>query len=171
MKSNIFVFLFSILKIDNFMKTLIKVLLFFLFFILYACDDNNNNVQCFTHPPGFTFEIVDKTTGENLFTNGTYKSGQIIVTDLATNLKVPFSFISENGINILSIQTIGWKTEKVNYTITIQDKKIFELYADVSRLNGDNCSYTVHNQVLIKETEYELNKEKGTYIIKVPIEK
>lgn len=152
------------------MKTRIKVLLFFLFFILYACDDNNN-VQCFSPPPGFTFEIVDKTTGENLFTNGTYKSEQIIVTDLATNQKVPFNFISENGINILRIQTIGWKTEKVNYAITIQDKKIFELYADVSRLDGNDCSYTVHNQVLIKETEYELNKEKGTYIIKVPVEK
>lgn len=44
------------------MKTRIKVLLFF---ILYACDDNNN-VQCFSPPPGFTFEIVDKTNWREL---------------------------------------------------------------------------------------------------------
>jgi hypothetical protein len=154
------------------MKTLIKVLLFFLFFcLLYACEDIFKSVDCTTPPPGFTFEIVDKTTGENLFTNGTFKSEQIIVTDLATNLKVPFTFISENGMNILSIQNIGWKTEKINYSITIQDKKVFELYADVSRVNGDNCDHTVYNQVLIKYAEYEFNKEKGSYIIKVPIEK
>lgn len=155
------------------MKILIKAFIIFLFIGLFSCDKlgSGNNIACFTPPEGFTFEIIDKTTGENLFTNGTYKSDQIVVTDLATNTKVPFKFISENAINIFGIQNIGWKTEKVNYRITIQDKNIFELYVDVSRLDGDNCSYTVYNQVLIKNAEYELNKEKGIYIIKVPIEK
>jgi hypothetical protein len=155
------------------MKILVKAFILLLFIGLFSCDKlgSGNNIACFTPPYDFPFEIVDKTTGENLFTNGTYKSDQIVVTDLATNLKVPFTFISENGINVFRIQTIGWKTEKVNYSITIQDKNIFELYVDASRLNGDNCSYTVYNQVLIKNVEYELNKEKGRYIIKVPIEK
>jgi hypothetical protein len=153
------------------MKILIKTSILFLFFGLYACEDKGGQINCFTPPEGFTFEIVDKTTGENLFTNGTYKSDQIVVTDLATNLKVPFTFISENGINIFRIQTIGWKTEKVNYSITIQDKNIFELYVDASRSDDDDCSHTVYKQILIKNAEYELNKEKGIYIIKVPIEK
>jgi hypothetical protein len=153
------------------MKILIKTSLLFLFFAICACDDIFKSVDCFSPPEGFTFEIVDKTTGENLFTNGTYKSDQIVVTDLATNSKVPFTFISENGINIFSIQNIGWKTEKVNYNITIQDKNIFGLYVDASRSNGDECSHTVYKQILIKNAEYKLNKEKGIYIIKVPIEK
>ncbi len=155
------------------MKIPVKAFIIFLFIGLFSCDksESGNNIACFTPPEGFTFEIVDKTTGENLFTNGTYKSDQIVVTDLAANLKVPFTFISENGLNIFSIYTIGWKTEKLNYRITIQDKNIFELYIDASRLDSDNCSYTVYNQVLIKNVEYELNKEKGRYIIKVPIEK
>jgi hypothetical protein len=155
------------------MKILVKAFILFLFIGLFSCDKlgSGNNIACFTPPGDFPFEIVDKTTGENLFTNGTFKSNQIDVTDLSTNLKVPFSFISENGLNIFSIHTIGWKTEKVNYRITIQDKNIFELYVDASRLDGDNCSYTVYNQVLIKNAEYELNKEKGRYVIKVPIEK
>jgi hypothetical protein len=153
------------------MKILIKTSLLFLFFAICACDDIFKSVDCFTPPEGFTFEVVDKTTGENLFTNGTYKSDQIVVTDLATNTKVPFTFISENGINIFGIQNIGWKTEKVNYTITIQGKSIFELYVDANRSNSDECSHTVYKQILIKNAEYELNKEKGIYIIKVPIEK
>jgi hypothetical protein len=155
------------------MKILVKTFILFLFIVLLSCDklEPENNIACFTPPANFPFEIVDKTTGENLFTNGTYKSDQIVVTDLATKLKVPFKFIPENGLNILDIGSIGWKTEKANYSITIQDKDIFELYVDASRLKGDNCSYTVYNQVLIKNAEYEFNKEKGRYIIKIQLEK
>lgn len=155
------------------MKILIKIAILIVLFSICACEDmgTGKHIACFTPPVNFPFEIVDKTTGENLFTNGTYKSDQIVVTDLATNLKVPFKFISENGLNILDIGSIGWKTEKVNYSITIQNESIFELYVDASRLNGDNCSYTVYNQVLIKNADNEFNKEKGRSIIKIQLEK
>lgn len=149
-------------------KNLIKASILFLFISLSACDKSEPEILCTTPPEGFRFEITDKTTGENLFTNGTFKSDQIVITDKTTNTKVPYTFISENNINLISINSIGWKTEKVDYSITIQEKAIFELYVDASRLNGMHCSYTEFNQVLIKNTAYEWNKDKGVYIIEVP---
>lgn len=113
------------------------------------------------------FEIIDKSSGENLFTNGTFKSDEIIVTDTKTNTKVPFRFISENDINLLTFNGIGWEKETLNYIIKIQEKAVFEIYVDADRKSSDGCTFTVINEFAIKNSDYELLKEKGIYIIKV----
>ena len=53
-------------------------------FILQSCN-NDCNKLCFTPPNSFQFEIVDKTSGENLFTNGTYGAGDIKIIDKLNN--------------------------------------------------------------------------------------
>jgi hypothetical protein len=152
------------------MKKTVKILILFIIVVISGCTKDiipNSGYSCFTPPERFLFEIVDKTTGINLFTLGTFQSNQISITDLATNTKVPFTFISENGINIISIDKIGWKTEKVNYLVTIQEKPIFGLYVDPTRISS-TCSYTKYNEILIKNAEFELNKTSGIYRILVP---
>lgn len=152
------------------MKNLLKILFVFLIVIISGCTNDSTKepeLLCFTPPGNFSFEIADKTTGANLFTNRTFQSNQINIIDIATNTIVPFTFISENGLNIFTISTIGWKTEKVNYSITIKEKSIFGLYVDASIING-TCSYTKYNEILIKNAEFELNKNTGVYKILVP---
>lgn len=141
-----------------------KVFLFILLIGLLSCEDSKD---CTTEPPVFMFEIIDKSSGENLFTNGTFKSDEIIVTDTKTNTKVPFRFISENDINLLTFNGIGWEKETLNYIIKIQEKAVFEIYVDADRKSSDGCTFTVINEFAIKNSDYELLKEKGIYIIKV----
>lgn len=78
-------------------------------------------VDCALTPPqSFTFEIIDKTSGENLFTNGTYEPATISIIDvLDNNNPVEFTFISENDINLIEIGSIGWETETVNLKFDI----------------------------------------------------
>ena len=148
------------------MKIFTKITAVFLIIITFSCSEDKPYMSCFTPPQGFSFEIADAKTGENLFTNGTYKSNQIVITDSNSN-NVIYQFVSENNINIIQLRTIGWKTEKINYQIKIGDKNIFTLYVDATR-NSRECNYTTYNEITIKNAEFELNKSTGIYKIYVP---
>lgn len=137
-----------------------------LFLIIFQSCNNDNCGECFTPPQSFSFEIVDKISGENLFTNGTFNSNEITITDNLNNDEpIDFSFISENDINIIHINSIGWETETVNLKIRIADNHIFDFYVDAERKIEDCCSYTNYNEIMVLNFEFELNTETGTYVI------
>ena len=143
-------------------------LILILFTLIFQSCNNDDCGECFTPPQSFQFEIVDKNSGENLFTNGTYDSGNIEITDnLNDNEPIEFTFISENNINLIQIGSIGWETEIVNLKIDISDNHIFDFYVDAERKMGECCSYTEYNEITIGESEFELDSENGIYKILV----
>jgi hypothetical protein len=144
----------------------INLFLVLLVFIIHSCKDDKCNELCFTPPQNFQFEIVNKTSGENLFTNGTYEAGNLTITDnLNNNESLEFTFFSENNINLIQIGSIGWETEVVNLKVSISDNHIFDLYVDAERKTGDCCSYTEYNEITIGESEFELDTQSGIYKI------
>lgn len=135
--------------------------------IFQSCNDNDCG-ECFTPPQSFIFEIVDKTSGENLFTIGTFEPENIEITDNLNNDEaIEFSFISENDINLIQISSIGWETEIVDLKISISNNHIFNLYVDAKRKTADCCSYTEYNEIKITNSEFELNNQTGIYKILV----
>lgn len=142
-----------------------------LILILFAIGLSSCNIKdecnqlCFTPPQGFIFEIVDKSSGENLFTNGTYNPDQIEIINTITNSRAEFTFNSENNINLIQISSIGWETEIVNLRITIADNDIFELYVDAERKKGSCCDHTEYNKIEIKDAEFEFDSQIGIYKI------
>lgn len=143
-------------------------LILILFTVIFQSCNSNDCGECFTPPQSFQFEIVDKTSGENLFTNGTYETGNIEITDnLNNNESVEFTFISENNINLIQINSIGWETEIVNLKIDISDNHIFDFYVDAERKKRDCCDYTEYNEITIGESEFELDSQTGLYKILV----
>lgn len=134
---------------------------------LSGCDINDCNENCFTPPQSFLFEIVDKISGENLFTNGTYEPEQIEITNTITNARAEFTFVSEDSINLIYIGSIGWETEIVNLRITIADNHIFDLYVDAERKKGGCCDHTEYNKIEIKDAEFEFDSQTGIYKILV----
>ncbi|KAF2327263.1 hypothetical protein [Flavobacterium daemonense] len=147
------------------MKIITKFIFIFLAVISYGCS--NDSISCFTPPEGFSFELVDKTTGENLFTNGTYKSSDITVKDLDDSGKnIEFNFFSENNYNIIRIESIGWKTETINYSVNIAGKSIFEFHVQANRISG-KCSHTEYKDFQIKNATFQLDQTRGVYKILV----
>lgn len=139
-----------------------------LFTLTFQSCDNDDCGECFTPPQSFLFEIVEKTSGENLFTNGTYESGNIEITDyLNNNEPIEFTFISENNINLILISSIGWETEIVNLKIDISNNHIFDFYVDAERKVEECCSYTEYNEITVRESEFELDSQNGIYKILV----
>ncbi len=147
------------------MKNIGRNIVVLLLFALQACNFNEPCGVCFSPPKFFYFELVDKNTGENLFTNGTLKSADLEVLDLANNASVEYEFISEDSVNILNIFSIGWHSEIVTYAITIADSTVFELYVNAERLSEDCCSFTRYHEIRIDETEYEHSLESDIYTI------
>ncbi|WP_159021793.1 hypothetical protein [Formosa sp. L2A11] len=146
-----------------------------LFFILLcisptfqSCSDDEN-IDCFTPPSPFLFELTDNTTGENLFTNGTYNSEDITLTNiLDNNSNVEYTFIDEDNYNTIQINSVGWETEIVNFELRIKDEIIFNLYVDAERKSEDHCSFTTYNEFEIQNAEYTQDSQFDVYTILIP---
>jgi len=144
-----------------------RLILILLAILFQGCKDDECNQLCFTPPQVFQFEIVDKESGENLFTNGTFDSNDITITDILNNNEpVEFSFMSENNVNLIAIASIGWETEIVNLKIDISDNTIFNFYVD-AKIIGDCCSHTEYNEITITDSEFEIDSQTGVYKILV----
>ena len=149
------------------MKRGIKVLALIILIFTQSCKDDCADILCFTPPSPFTFELVDKLSGENLFTNGTFNPNDIKVIDLEDQSNVEFTFIDENDYNIIRINTIGWQTEIVNYSLQISSESIFELFVNAERLNGNCCDYTNYKEIRIENADFELDQQSGIYKIRI----
>ncbi|WP_372642798.1 hypothetical protein [Ancylomarina sp.] len=146
------------------MKNLIFPFFILAIFFISSCCYEEECGECFSPPNYFVFELVDSDMGENLFTNGTFNSDDIEVLD-ASDHPIEFTFIGENEINLIEINTIGWQTEIVNYRINIASEKLFDLYVDAKRLYEDCCSFTRYNEIEIGNVEFSLSTETGIYTI------
>ncbi|UZR99204.1 hypothetical protein [Chondrinema litorale] len=144
------------------MKFLLNISLLFL--LLQGCSEDDCGA-CFTPPNLFQIEIVDKATGENVFTSGAYTVSDIKVENLLEGNAATFTFIDENDLNMIRFQEIGWETEKVKYSISLDGEEIFTFYVDAERKSEDCCSFTVYREVVLEGAEYEFDSSTEIYKI------
>ncbi len=146
------------------------ILLFMVAFVLDSCNVDNCDVDCNSGPLGLNFELLDKATGENLFTNGTFDPADIEVLDLDNNnSSVQFTFNSENDINIINLGPFGWETNIANYLLKVGERDIFTLHVDAEEKTEDCCSFVQVNKLEIINADFELNPETGIYEILVEL--
>ena len=131
-----------------------------------ACVDKDcEDVLCFTPPMLFSFELVDKDSGENLFTNGSYDSDEIEVVNVNDNSRREFTFISEDGLNIIQIGSIGWENEIAEVVLKVGDQTILNVYVDSERVSENCCNFTKYNEIRIDNADYELDQQSGIYTV------
>lgn len=148
------------------MKNRLKAWSFLLFIIIQGCSNKDcEDLLCFTPPRSFVFNVVDKETGENLFTNGTYTPEQIQVTNVEDGTRRAYSFIDEDALNYIVIASIGWETEIANVLLTIDGDEILTLYVDAERKSENCCSFTSYNEIRIENAEYEQDQQSEVYTI------
>ncbi|WP_163710815.1 hypothetical protein [Mangrovibacterium lignilyticum] len=151
------------------MKRLYRILLLLTLVIAFGCGNKNDceDIACFTPPELFTFQIIDISSGENLFTNGTFDASEIEVVNTLNNESYEFSFIDENSIDLLAIYSVGWKTEIVNLEVSVGGEHLLTFYVDAERKNGDCCSFTDYKETRIDDAEFEYDSSTGIYSILV----
>jgi len=129
---------------------------------LNKCDD----YACFTPPPEFIFELIDIKTGENLFTNGTLASKDIIVKD-ENNADVSYQFITENNLDVINLSSIGWNTEISNYKLTIGANLTIDFKLVIEKVNENCCTYFRILEFTILDYEFEQLNTTGIIQIKI----
>jgi len=140
-------------------------LLFILSFLIACDEDDCKDIDCFTPPNYFNFEIKDKSTGENLYTNGSLQADQLKVFNAVTKAPMEYQFIAENNLNIIVLNSVGWKTEKNTVTFELKEGLSFNFYVDAERKYKNCCSFTEYNETKVENAPYEYEGLKNLYSI------
>ena len=140
------------------------ILIAYSLFIIQGCKFGDCG-ECFSPPFDFTFEILDHVTGENLFSNGRYNPDSISVQNMDDNSLIPFDFVSES--DLLVINSIGWKTETVNYIFIVGSDSLFSLHVEAERASEDCCTFTRYHEIIIENSSFEFVAHSGIYNILV----
>lgn len=96
-------------------------------------------VDCLSVDNSIYFKVIDKTTGENLISNGTYLASQINIQDLDSNI-VDFELqkdFENQDLLVLHLQNNHFGD--LGYQITIEDENPFNLTLTAFFIQGDEC--------------------------------
>ena len=133
---------------------------------IVSCNDNCEEGDKPT-PASFFVEIVDETSGENVFENATYTAQQISIKDL-DEVAVPFRFIeNSNSIQIFpSVENATGNSFviKLNNETTLQMDEIDVNY-DVSSSAGECFTTFKIENILFPNNTSELVE--SVHVIKI----
>jgi hypothetical protein len=143
------------------MKQLSSLVFIFLFI---GCNSQADITDSLTAPETFAFQILDKNTGENVFSNKTYDPEKITVKNLDSKDLVQHHFISDNNLDIIVLENVGRESDNINYSINVNDKSIFELHVDANLVKKDDSEFEYQN-VEITNTAFKKDETSGVYNI------
>lgn len=149
------------------MKKVFLPICIFLFFSACSTSNDCEDTLCFSPPPHFEFKIVDASTGENLFSNGTFSEGDIRLID-DNGKPVQYRFISEDERNHLNLG-LGWVEGSREYTLTLSPEVQLLIKMNVDKKN-ENCCITFEiTNFNISPYEYEVDNTSDVYTISIPV--
>ena len=145
------------------MKKIIMILAVSLAF--QSCSDNCDEGNQAT-PASFFIKIVNETSEENVFENGTYTSQQIIIEDL-DEASIPYKFIQNSNLiqifppvvnptgNLLLIKlnnetTLQMDEINVNYIVSSKKGECFTTFKIENILFPNNASEFIEGIYVIK---------------------
>ena len=148
------------------MRNRITLFLVVLTISLVSCNDECNEGEKAT-PASFFVEIIDETSGENVFENETYTAQQITIQDL-DEATIPFEFIE--NLNVIQIfppvanATGNSFIIKLNNETTLQMDEIDVSY-DVSSSAGECFTTFKIENILFPNNTSELVE--SVHVIKI----
>ena len=148
------------------MRNRITLFLVVLTISLVSCNDECNEGEKAT-PASFFVEIIDETSGENVFENETYTSQQITIQD-SDEATIPFEFIE--NLNVIQIfppvanATGNSFIIKLNNETTLQMDEIDVSY-DVSSSAGECFTTFKIENILFPNNTSELVE--SVHVIKI----
>ena len=148
------------------MKNILSLFLIVITASLVGCNDKCDEGNQAT-PASFFVEIIDETTGENVFENETYTAQQITIQDL-DEATIPFEFIENlNVIQIFPSVTNATGNSfviKLNNETTLQMDEIDVNY-DVSSSAGECFTTFKIENILFPNNTSELVE--SVHVIKI----
>ncbi len=153
------------------MKVYRNILFGFLLISIFAfggCDKLNKcaNIDCFTPPPYFVFNIVEAENGENVFASGLYNTDDVKVNDVNDKC-VKHQFDSYLDTNFLILPEIGWMMGEAKYHIRLGENTDIELFINMEE-RYENCC-TFFRIIEFNVLNYPFSITDSTEVIRVEI--
>ena len=148
------------------MKKIIGLFLTIITVSLVSCNDKCDEGNQPT-PASLFVEIIDETTGENVFENETYTAQQIIIQDLE-EASIPYEFIE--NLNVIQIfppvsnATGNSFAIKLNNETTLQMDQIDVNY-DVSSIVGECFTAFKIENILFPNNDSEIVE--AVFVVKI----
>ena len=148
------------------MRNRITLFLVVLTISLVSCNDECNEGEKAT-PASFFVEIIDETSGENVFENEMYTSQQITIQDI-DEVAIPYEFIESSNIiqifpSVVNPTGNSFIIKLYNET-TLQMDEIDVTY-DVSSKKGECFTTFKIDNILFPNNTYELVE--SVHVIKI----
>ena len=148
------------------MRNRITLFLVVLTISLVSCNDECNEGEKAT-PASFFVEIIDETSGENVFENEMYTSQQITIQDI-DEVAIPYEFIESSNIIQIFPSVVNPTGNsfiiKLNNETTLQMDEIDVTY-DVSSKKGECFTTFKIENILFPNNTYELVE--SVHVIKI----
>ena len=148
------------------MRNVLIVLMVFITAFSISCNDSCDEGNKPT-PASFFVEIVEETSGENVFENTTYTAQQITIEDL-DEVAIPYRFIQNSNI-IQIFPSVDNATEnsfviKLNNETTLQMDEINVNYDVLSKKGECFTNYKIEN-ILFPNNTSELVE--AVHVVKI----
>lgn len=147
------------------MHRFLKISCLFVLVLLFNSCNECEGMACTAAPPSFTLELVDAVTGENLFTTGKYKPGNIEVKDEGGQHTYTL-FNAENNRNTLMVSVNSTEGEQ-KFTLSIGEDLSIPINVKVSFGTSGCCSSYQTEDVAVEGYATEVVKETGIIKIKI----
>ncbi|WP_026726627.1 hypothetical protein [Flavobacterium sasangense] len=148
------------------MRNRITLFLVVLTISLVSCNDECNEGEKAT-PASFFVEIIDETSGENVFENEMYTSQQITIQDI-DEIAIPYEFIESSNIIQIFPSVVNPTGNsfiiKLNNETTLQMDEIDVTY-DVSSKKGECFTTFKIENILFPNNTSELVE--SVHVIKI----
>jgi hypothetical protein len=148
------------------MRNRITLFLVVLTISLVSCNDECNEGEKAT-PASFFVEIIDETSGENVFENEMYTSQQITIQDI-DEVAIPYEFIESSNIIQIFPSVVNPTGNsfiiKLNNETTLQMDEIDVTY-DVSSKKGECFTTFKIENILFPNNTSELVE--NVHVIKI----
>ena len=135
---------------------------------LMSCDTRDcDDMSCFTPPPVFLFKVVNKASGENLYTNGTLNSDDIKITD-ENGKQLQYTFITENNVNLLQADEFGWDSNISTYYIDPGNGIKIDIALNSEMKNENCCSFYEISDFSVLNYNYSVENSTGIITVEIP---
>lgn len=150
----------------------VAILIISVLITTFGCIKDNAG-DCYQPPVPFRMQILDKSTDENLISNGTYDADSILIygyDSLDVKKGVPFYFTTfNNEPNVIISQDLPViSSEDITKTFYIyyDQYDTDTLYVNVEQTLKDNCTYFPYIEVKINGVDMELDNQGYTFLLK-----
>lgn len=134
--------------------------------MLTGCDVTDEGELCATGPVGLAFEVINETTGQNLFEDDSFDENQLQIKN-NDGENVVFDFITEQ--NVVSV-LLGWESKSDNYSLSIREEIEFDIAFTLEKSSSEGCASTGLTELDIVGGTYEISETTGVVSIFVNTE-